>query len=219
MRVCIEGPSGAGKSTLASILHQIWEDINLCPTIDRFIGGFPVSKKSSDIADNFHKYIRGENLAFCFMNKNEGDWIQDRNWVSQITFLESVEVITGLDLRPLRMSIVEQLELGNIAIPSTFLYLHCSPTLTATRRQKRGAAPWGDVPPWICKRLRPKFRELRYKSYETFFHLTLSECRIIEAKNSLKILNDLEEKSRLETFTNSNEIISRLRNRAKTRIN
>lgn len=213
MTICIEGPSGAGKSTLAGILHKAWDNFQLCPTVDQFLGSFPVCHTEDEVERNFSEFIQGEERALDFMRRAGGNWIQDRNWVSQITFLEAIELMGALELRTLKLRVLEWLGSGKIQVPSTFIYMRCPPGLTATRRRLRGTTEWGDVPPWVSEDLRIRFRELRYQSYEGLFRSTFPEALVVESERgsgcSIQLKADVSEAPSLD----SNEIILRLRDR------
>ena len=213
MIVCIEGPSGAGKSTLAGRLAGAWENFQLCPTVDWFLSSFPVCQTEAEIERNFSEFIEGEAFACDFMHKTGGSWIQDRNWVSQLTFLEAIELLCGTDLRTIKVRLIEWLESGRIGVPSTFIYLRCPPGLTAARRLLRRTTEWGDVPPWVVSHSKSRFRELRFQSYEDLFQSTFPEALVIDSEGDLERAIRLKGCVKGSLFRDRDEIVLRLRSR------
>lgn len=183
MIVCIEGPTGAGKSTLAKKLSEDWEvGFSLCPTVDNFLDGFPMCGFGAEgIEANFISFLRGEVKAVRFMTERGGNWVQDRNWVSQITFLMAIEQTCGIRVTELMQRLLESLDRSELLLPETFVYISCSPELTVIRRAHRGTTPWGDVPPWIVRKRWAAFRKARFWAYERIFPDVLSNVIMLNA--------------------------------------
>ncbi len=178
--ICLEGPTGAGKSTLALRLSNTWH-YNLCPTIDYFLNGFPICEKENQVEENFNIYLNAEINAIEYMRSQKGCWIQDRNWLSQLTFLIAIENTCNKSYSFLKEKLYEKILLNKILLPDCYIFLRCSPTLTALRRLKRKSSLWGDVPPWIPKTNKEFFRTNRYNAYLKIIENILKETMTIDA--------------------------------------
>jgi thymidylate kinase len=166
MIVCLEGPTGAGKSSLAPILAKEWEGgFRICPTVDYFAGCFPIALSEKDLTRSFRAFLRAEIAAALSMSKGE-NWIQDRNWISQLTYLDAMETVCSVETQLLMEELIECLVNGHIKLPHALIFMDCPPALTHRRRQQRGSSPWGDVPQWIAPSLKKRFREVRYRTYK-----------------------------------------------------
>jgi hypothetical protein len=177
MLVCVEGPTGGGKSTLIGTFPLSYRR---CPEVSHFIGGFPVCGPDSvDINENVVVYLHGEELASRMIRGQTGDWVQDRNWLSQITFLIALARTNRVPIKTYLEQIANAILESRIVVPDIFVYLRCPPNLTAKRRRQRGTTEWGDVPSWISKDDRTAFREHRAAAYDYVFHrLPLNVVRL-----------------------------------------
>jgi thymidylate kinase len=188
MIVCIEGTTGAGKSTLAKkVVDEVHTGFRLCPNMDFFLDGNPVCEYGSKgVETNFFIYLKGELRAAQFMTQEGGDWIQDRNWISQITFVRALEEIVKIKPPGLMLRLIELLKNGDLVYPDVFIYISCTPDLTAIRRTQRGSTPWGDVPKWLTSQQKIVFRKVRYEIYERLFTDVLNNVITIDANTSEK---------------------------------
>ena len=179
MTVCIEGPTGAGKSSLAPILAKQWEGgFRICPTVDHFAGCFPVALSVKDLTTSFRRFLRAEIAAALSMSRGT-NWIQDRNWISQLTYLDAMETVCSVETRVLMEELLDCLADGHIALPHALVFMDCPPALTHRRRQQRGSSPWGDVPQWIAPSLKKRFREVRYRTYNVLAEQVFVESIIV----------------------------------------
>ncbi len=167
MIVCVEGPTGGGKTSLVS---RFPSRFRRCPPVSAFIGGFPLCGTGTiGVELNCAEYLLGEIDRTRFMSGRSADWVLDRDWVSQVTFLMAVRTVCELPLEGAARRVVEAIRSGCLAVPDAFIYLRCNPALTLKRRMERGTTEWGDVPQWLHPEGRARFRHARHEAYEKIF--------------------------------------------------
>lgn len=173
MLVCVEGPTGGGKSKL---VESFPASFRRCPEICHFAGGFPTCGPGvNDIERNFLAYLAGEILASKMISSHACDWIQDRNWISQLTFLLALAKTSNIPISSYFDQVACKIIERELVVPHQLIYIRCSPNLTAMRRTLRGSSEWGDVPSWIIGNKKSDFRETRLSAYDyVFLHLPLN---------------------------------------------